>query len=204
MNWMQPYLYHGIRDYDLNRLINILKTGYILPRKMLPDRFKVERKPQFDFNCQSWISLSQKSLYDDYYGDSNPSAFDNFIYNHLCAVIDNDIEGLNIANHIFYDYYGPDALNNLVSDNSNDRYSTYMDEVQTNIPIPIDKFIAIGYPFNYFVNNNRSKEDLRKELGLIKSLLNCKSFEIPIIDSSFYDFADTKEDIEKHKILELK
>ena len=200
---MEPYLYHGIRDYDLNRLISILKTGYILPRKMLPDKFQVKRSFRFDFNCQSWISLSQKSLYDDYYEDCNPSAFERYIYNHLCAVIDSDIEDKRIVNHIFYDYYGPESLNNLISDQNKDRYSTYMDEVQTSVPIPIDKFLAIGYPKKYYQSNDKNPEEIKKELQLIRTILDKKAVDLPIIDSSIYDFADTKEDIEKSKILVL-
>ncbi len=200
---MEPYLYHGIRDYNLDRLINILKTGYILPKKMLPDEFKVVRNQQFDFNCQSWVSLSQKSLYDDYYEDCNPSSFERFVYNHLCAVIDNNIDGINLVNHIFYDYYGPTGLVNIVSDESEERYSTYMDEVQTRIPVPTDKFLAIGYPLKHYQRNNKDLDEIRKELLLLRSTLDNKNLKIPIVDSSNYDFADTREDIKKNKILVL-
>lgn len=196
---MEPYLYHGIGDYNLDRLINILKCGYILPKKMLPDNFKVYRKKQLDLNGISWISLSQKSLYDDYLGEINPSSFDTHIYNHPCIVINPNIEGKVLTSHILYDYYGPDYLKSLLNDESNDRYSTYMDEVQTNIPIPINKFLAVGYPIDYFKNNKSSKE-IKSDIEIIKKLIKSAKLDIPIVDSSNYEFADNKEKIKKYTI----
>ena len=195
---MEPFLYHGIRDYNINRLINILKEGYILPKRMLKDEFKIERKNQIDFTGQNWISLSQKSLYDEYYAEDSPSMFDVHVYNHPCVVIDPSIEGLKYPTFLLYDEYNPDYIKSLIDDNSNERYSVYSDELQTNIPIPTSKFLAIGYPKEHYIEEK--KENYKKELEDLKDTLLELNLNIPVVDSSYYDFADTKEKIKEYKI----
>lgn len=197
---MEPYLYHGIRDYNVDRLINILETGFILPKKMLPDRFSVNRENQLDLNGQSWISLSQKSLYDDYYESVSTSAFDFHVRNHICIVIHPGIEGINYTNFLLYDYYGPQYVRGMVNDDSEDRYSTYMDEVQTRIPIPTSKFIAIGYPKVFLIKRDR-KRNIENELQRIKGKLDEKGLVIPIVDSSYEDFADDMECIKRMTLM---
>lgn len=195
---MEPYLYHGIRDYNIDRLINILKEGYILPKKMLSENFKVERKNQIDFVGQNWISLAQKSLYDEYYAEVSPSIFDTHVHNHPCIVIDPSIEGIKYPTFLCYDEYGPDYIKSLINDESNTRYSIYTDELQTNIPVPTSKFLAIGYPKEHYIETK--KENYQEELGRLRNALLESNLNIPIIDSSYYDFADNKEKIKKHKI----
>jgi hypothetical protein len=177
--------------------------GYILPKKMLPDEFKVNRSNQLNLNGESWISLSQKTLYDDFYGDINPSSFECHVHNHMCAVIDSNIEDKKIVNHILYDYYGSRYINDLIDDNSEERYSTFMDEVQTRKPVSVTSFLAIGYPLKYYQSCKKDSKEIKKELEYIKEILEIKSLNLPVIDSSYYDFADNKENIEKNTILIL-
>ena len=197
---MEPYLYHGIRDYNLDRLINILKVGFILPKKMLANKYKVNRENQLDLNGQSWISLCQKSIYDDSLGDISPSSFDEHILNHISVVIEESIDNKTYPSHIIYDYYGPEYIRNLIDDNSDNRYSTYSDEIQTNKPISIKKFIAIGYPKLFLLSKNKKETEVKSNIRLIKDTLDEKKLYIPVIDSSYYDFADDQEKIKKYTI----
>ena len=195
---MEPYLYHGIRNYDLDRLINILKTGYILPKKELASQFKVDRTHELDLNGQSWISLCQKSIFDDSVEEISHSSFDSFVYKNLCFVFDYNVDGIVYPNHMIYDFYGPKYIRSLVDDESSTRVSTYSDEVQTSIKIPVSKSIAIGYPKAYL---SSSDCDVASQLMKIRKALCESKLDVPIVDSSYYDFADTKENIKKYTIL---
>ncbi len=192
---MEPYLYHAIKNYDLDRLINILKTGYILPRKMLGEKYRPNRGTKLDLNGESWISLCQKSLYDDTYADIYPSSFEMLVKDNLSVVISPDIEGINYPNFVSYDELGPSAIKSLIRDDSPTRYSTYLDEVQTNIPIPTSKFIAIGYPKEHL--EELHERNTKEEIDAIRKVLDEENLSIPVIDSSSYEFADTEEKIKK-------
>lgn len=192
---MEPYLYHGIRDFNLDKIINILKTGYIVKRKDLENKYISKDKNESDFNGENWISLSQKSLYDSYYGSPRLSSFDRFVYNHLCIVIKNNYKNLVYTNFVDFDMYSSSYFKKI-QEEGNERYSTFMDEVQTKENIPISEFIAIGYPTKYF----KYRKDVSSDIELIKNTLNEKKLLIPVIDSSFYDFADTEEKIKKYTL----
>ena len=192
---MEPYLYHGIRDYNLDKLINILKTGYIVKRSNLEDKYKSKDIDEIDFNGENYISLSQKSLYDPYRGISRFSSFDRFIYNHLCFVIKNHFKNLIFTNFVDFDMYSSNYFKNILKEDK-ERYSTFMDEVQTNVDIPVSDFLAVGYPVKYL----KYRTDTNSEIELIKNTLNEVKLEIPVVDSSFYDFADTEEKIKKYTL----
>ena len=194
---MEPNLFHGIRDYNLYKLINILKCGYILPRKDLEEKYRYKNIDEVDLNGNEWISLSQKSLYDEYMGSLSLSSFYRFSYNHLCFVIKNNFKDIHYTNFIDFDLYGSAFFKSMVKDDSNERYSSFMDEVQTNIPIPRSDFLAIGYPKKAF----QEKCDVKKDLRMIKEILENTNTDIPIVDSSYYDFADNKEKIKKYTIV---
>lgn len=197
---MEPYLYHGIRDYNLDRLINILKCGFILPKKMLGEQYKIERKDQLDLTGDSWISFCQKSIYDENFAEISPSSFDRHVFNHMCAVVDFPIDNLEYTIHRIYDHYGPEFFKRVVQDNNRTRYSVYSDEVQTDKPVPTSKFLAIGYPREFFLSQDKTEEQVQKELKLIRDCLDEQQLPIPIIDSSHYDFADTMAHIKKYTI----
>ncbi|MBR1385401.1 MAG: hypothetical protein IJ568_01080 [Bacilli bacterium] len=188
---MEPFLYHGIRDYNIDKLINILKVGYVLPNKMLEKEFRNNNKEELSTSGNSWICVTQKSLYDDYYGENCPSTFDLYIYNHPCIVIDNNIKGIKYPTQIVIDFYGREYLEKLIKDDSEERYSPFMDELQTNIPIPKDKFLAIGYPTKYYNG---------KYLSEIEKTLKNANLDIPIVDSSIYEFADSYDNIKKYTL----
>ncbi len=199
---MQPYYYHSIRNLNMERLIQILDSGYILPRAMM------ENKPSDKnniFNGNNWISLTQKTLMDDDMLYEYRSSYDELIPGSICFVIEPNIEGIKFPNYIDpefgYYYEGKDIL---FSD-GDERFSYYLDEVQTNKPIPTSKMLAVGYPLNRRLNECGIKQ-VKSEIAFIKSTLERNNLSIPIIDSSEYDFADTEEKIQESnkKILQLK
>ena len=192
---MEPYLYHGIRDYNLDKLINILKTGYIVKRSNLDDKYNSKNINEIDFNGENYISLSQKSLYDPYYGIPRLSSFDRFIYNHLCFVIKNNFKNLVYTNFADFDMYSSNYFKEILKKDK-ERYSSFMDEVQTNVNISKEDFLAIGYPVKYF----KYRTNIDNEIALIKKNLEEANLKIPIVDSSFYDFADTEEHIKKYTL----
>ncbi len=208
--YLEPFLYHGIRGNDIERLINIFNTGYILPKKMLEGDFKVEANWTVDTTGKSWIALSQKVLIDremlSYLGeDSNNKsvAYDNFIENHLCIVIDKDYNSNNLSypQWLRHSVYGPEEIEAKIKDDSDDRYSPCIDEVQTRKPISIKHFIAIGYPKTYLESKGI---DTEKELKLIRDVLIEHNAFIPVCDSSNYDFADNYECIKKYDLKLIK
>ncbi len=195
---MEPYLYHGIRDYNIKRLINIIKTGYILPKKELHGEYKVERNNELNLNGEKWISLCQKSLFDESFDWISPSSFESFIYKNYCIVFENNIEGLTYTTHMIYDFYGPKAIQELAKDDFKNRVSTYSDEVQTKVKIPMNKSIALGVPKDVL---ELKGIDVKSQLKLIKEALNKFEYDIPIINSSYYDFADDEDKIKKYTII---
>lgn len=203
---MEPYLYYGIRDYDLDSIISILRRGFIVPRKMLGEKYKTERTGKLDLTGDSWIDLCQKSLYDDSYGDISPSKFDIQILNHMCAVLEHPLEGIQYPTHLIYDICGPEEVQSKIKDDSTERYSVFLDEVQTNVPVPTSKFTAIGYPRDFLLSESKeygpvkTTEQVKEELEALRQALVEGNLTIPIVDSSYWDFADDKERIRRYTI----
>ena len=193
---MEAFLYHGIRDYNLDKLINILQSGFILKRSELTEEYNKKDENEIDFNGENWISLTQKSLFDPYYDSPRVSSFDRFIYNHICLVLQNHYKDLAFTNFVDFDMYGSSYFRNITKGDSKERYSCFVDEVQTNKNIPVSDVIAIGYPKNYL----DGKKDVDSDIERIKNTLNEIKLSIPIVDSSNYDFADNHENIKKYTI----
>ena len=177
---------------------------------MLDGAFKVEANWTVDTTGKSWIALSQKVLIDremlSYLGEdtNNKSvAYDNFIENHICIVIDKDynIKNLSYPQWLRHSVYGPEDIEAKIKDDSDDRYSPCIDEVQTKKPISIKNFIAIGYPKTYLESKGI---DTEKELKLIRDVLIEHNAFIPVCDSSNYDFADNYECIKRYDLKLIK
>lgn len=189
-DYIEPYLYHGIKFGGINKLIEIIESGFILPKKMIPG-FKKENKTGLDLNGESWISLSQKSLFDPYYGEETCS-YELRIYQKPCFVIRNFIEGIRYTNYLNIDEISVETIQSMIKDDSKTRYSTYVDEVQTNVPISMKEVIAIGIPEELSTEQNVER---------VKRTLEKAKMNVPILDSSKYNFADNEECMKKSKIL---
>lgn len=193
---VEPYFFHGIRRLNLDALYKIIDSGYILPRSMLNGTVTDCNNI---FNGNSWISISQKSLYDPtsmrYFRDS----YSEWIPNNLCIVINPNIKDIRYTNYIDADEFYPDERKRLVKDESDTRYSYYIDEVQTKKPIFIEDFLAIGYPLERF-KSIKSQEEIDKDLETIYSMLEQKGITIPVLNSSIESFADNEKQMILSKI----
>lgn len=193
---MEPYFFHGFRDYNIETVYKVLKSGFILPRKMVED---AKTDCNNIFNGNAWISLSQKSLIDEHVLRRFRVSYGEWIPDHLCAVISPNIEGIVYTDYVEKDeFYGP-IRKRVVYDENPRRFSYYLDEIQTNVPISVKDFLAIGYPISYF-STTKSKEEMDKEIEELYRRLDSMELDIPVIDSSSYNFADNKEQIAKSKI----
>lgn len=193
---MEPYFFHGFRDYNVDTVCRVLESGFILPRKMI-----VNGTDDINniFNGNAWISLSQKSVIDPYPRYRMRIAYNEWVHDQLCAVISPNIDGITYTNYIDSDECYKDWREQVVRDDNPYRFSYYFDEVQTNVPIPVEKFLALGYPLSVFLTK-KGKDGVKCDLDRICDLLLKKDLDIPIVDSSIYDFADDRQHIVKSKI----
>lgn len=195
---MEPYLFHGFRDYNVETVYKVLESGFILPRKMITNGAKTDCNNIFNGNA--WISLSQKSLVEEHaLRRGFRECYSEWITDHLCVVIKNGIEGIMYTDYVDRDECYSSWRKKNVYDENPRRFSYYLDEVQTNVPVPTSSFLAIGYPIYHF-SAVKSLEDIEKDIEGIYLLLESKGLDIPVLNSSLENFADTKEDMIKSKI----
>lgn len=198
---MEPYYFHRFRNYNLERLIQVLESGFILPRSMM-------KNPPTDqnniFNGTNWISLAQKTLMDDQQCNYFRSSYNELIPGNICVVISPSIDGIVFPDYFDYENVFDDKEREKVFFNDGkERFSYYLDEVQTDVPIPTSKFIAIGYPVSHF-KITKSDKEIAEDIENIKSTMERNKINIPILDSTSYSFADDERHMKTSKILELK
>lgn len=193
---VEPYFFHGIRRLNLDALYKIIDCGYILPRAMLNGTVTDCNNI---FNGNRWISISQKSLYDPSCMREFRDSYSEWIANNLCIVLNPNIKDIRYTNYIDSDEFYPEERRRLVKDESDTRYSYYIDEVQTKSPIFIDDFLAIGYPLERF-KFIKSQQEIEEDLETIYSMLEQKGLNIPVLDSSTYSFADNERQMMLTKI----
>ena len=192
---MESYFYHRFKNFNLETLLQVLKTGFILPRNMIVNGLNDKNNI---FNGDSHISLVQKTLMTDDMCKYFRSAYIELIQGNLCVVISPEIEGIVYPDYIDFRYDSSEIYKN-----STTRYSYYMDEVQTPFPISITKFLAVGYPLAHF-KKIKSENEIEKDLSMLERALINNELDIPIIDSTNVDFADDKEKIKLSKIKSLR
>lgn len=193
---IEPYYFHGIRRLNLDALYKIIDNGFILPRKMLNGTVNDCNNI---FNGESWISISQKSLFDPIIMSHFRDSYSEWIPNNLCIVINTNIKGIRYTNYIDSDEFYPEERKRLVRDDSDERYSYYIDELQTKVPIPSSAFLAIGYPLEKF-RGIKTQEEIEKDIETIYSKLAEQGLDIPVVDSSTEDFADNERNMILSKI----
>lgn len=190
---MEPYYFHGFRNCNLETLYKVLECGFILPRE---DINGIKESGTNLYNGEKWISLCQKSLADDYMARIYSTSYNEMIYNNLCVVIDSNLKGIVDTLYIPSDCFYESMRKQLVYDQNKERYSSFIDEVQTDIPISINDFLAIGYPLDRF-----KKEETEQNIKEIEKRLEQTGLNIPILNSSVYDFGDSKEQFALSKII---
>jgi hypothetical protein len=189
---MEPYLYHGIKFKNLDVLIEILSTGFILPKSMQKNAIDDGHNI---FNGDKYISLSQKTLIEDDMRYRARCSFDSCIHNNINIVISNFWD-IIYPDYVNWDYLSPERARAIKLSEDRHRYSDCMDEVQTDKPVPKSNFIAIGYPTNLRSDPKEAEADVKR----IYEALERAQLRIPVIDSSHYDFADTEEHIKKYTL----
>lgn len=200
---MENFLFHGLREIngELSVLFNILENGYILPRCQIANSEKMDTNNIF--NGTKYISLCQKSLMNYPKEDFERYSYDDYIYNKICFVIKNEDKNLIYPSYVERDFVSPEEWKRIIFNDDDQRYSYYLDEVQTKDPISIKDIIAIGLPvatLEYLLGKNVYNDFVEK----LRNTLKEKNLNIPICDSSMYSFADDYQRIENSNILKLK
>lgn len=193
---MSDYIFHGIKFYDFERLHQIIDTGYILPRKMMG-----ENKPNDDFNLfngTEYISLSMPSQGSDRLARVYGSAYKRYIFSNLCFVLD-DIPNLEYPVLMFEDDIYLDEYQKMLRSDEGLRYSYFMDEVMTKDKIPLSKVVAIGYPKGC-IEDRFDEDRANMELKALFEHLDRKNINVPVVDSTYYGFADNEEAIKKYTL----
>ena len=196
---MKPYLYHGIKWYNYDLLLKIIESGYILPRCELTDDI-VDDKNNI-FNGTKYISLCQKSIGTDC--KSIKTSFNEYILNKPTLLLDK--KNINLIYPRFItplenELISPLEWEKLIYNDSDRRVSYYLDEVQTKDRISLkDNLIAVGLPLRHLLRNY-SEEEMKNIYNKVKLVLQEKGIDVPIINSSEYDFADDEECIKKYSL----
>ena len=193
---MNDYLFHGIKFFDFERLHQIIEIGYILPRKMMG-----ENKPDDTynlFNGTEYISLSMPSQGSPRLARIFRSAYDRYIFGNLCFVFEN-VPNLVYPLLLCEDDIYLDEYQKILRTDEGDRYSYFMDEVMTKDKIDITNAIAIGYP-KEMIDNRLGSDVAIKELDALYNHLDKKNIKLPVIDSTYYNFAETPEEVKRYTL----
>lgn len=134
--------YHGV----VNGLVRnkILK---ILEQQEISSASRMEYSKQIGFNENNYVSVCV-NLGNEVYSEYPNNAFNSYIINHFCFVIDDSITAEPTEYLADIRNMGPFELNNLKRQNPNKRYSDIIDEYQVKDYIHLSKVIAIGIPYN--------------------------------------------------------
>lgn len=181
--------YHGVVNGLVNeKVIKILECGEISSSS----RMGVSKR--IGFNENDYISVCV-NLGEDVYKEHPNNAFNKYIVNHFCFVIDDSVEAYKTE-------YIPDAekmnildLYRLRSCNPDKRFSDIIDEYQIKSCIPLDKVIAIGIPYSLEENDGYIKLSnfcflTRDEFLELIRRVEEKAHDIglKVVDSSSEDF----------------
>ena len=198
---MEPFLYHGIKWNNYSLLVKILKSGYIFPRCMLEDGLVTDKNNIF--NGTKYISLCQKSLFDVHMEGIFRCSFDEYILNKPALVLKNENIKLIYPENLTMldkDMMSPEEWRNIIFNDGEKRFSYYLDELQTDDAISLkDNLLAVGIPLSIF-SKQYTKVEQQKILTEIKSIILKEYDNIPIVDSSIYNFADDEKCLKKNTI----
>lgn len=134
--------YHGV----VNGLVND-KVVSILEKQEISSANRMETNKRIGFNENDYISIC-RNLGEDTYRQYPNNAFNKYILNHFCFIIEDSISAIPIE-------FIPDAsemsafdLYNLKRSNPDNRFSDIVDEYQAKDYIPMNKIVAVGIPYN--------------------------------------------------------
>ena len=191
---MVEYLYHGIKWWDYDLLVKIIESGYLKPRCMLEPGLITDNNNIF--NGTKYLSLTEKVRVD-----GGRSSYDERIWGNPCFVLKRDNLDLIHPRYVEMDFLSDEEQRKILFSDNDERYSYYEDEVQVKDKISLkSNLVAIGLPM-YDLDGSHDNDSKLKLFGDIKRALLGNDIDVPIVNSSVFDFADNDEAIEKTKIL---
>lgn len=192
--------YHGV----VNGLVD-KKVLDILKKREISSAARMGVNKRIGFNGNDYVSICS-NMGEEVYSTGVNNAFNKYIVNNFCFVIDDDIE-------VQKPEYIPDAskmgaleLFNLRRNNPDKRFSDIIDEFQVRDCIPFDKVVAIGIPYNLKVQDGVIKLSnfclltVSEFLDLVgKVEKEGSELGIPVVDSSSKEFITMFEEEKKIK-----
>lgn len=181
--------YHGV----VNGLVD-KKILSILDKREISSTRRMGISKKIGFNEDDFISICS-NMGDEVYSTGVNNAFNKYIVNHFCFVIDDSIKAEKPE-------YIPDAskmnaldLFNLKRNNPDKRFSDIIDEYQVRDCISFDDIVAIGIPYGLkpkdesIVLSNFCFLTVDEFMELVKRVEEVAiELGIPVVDSSSLDF----------------
>ena len=194
MGRIEPYLFHSVKWKNFDLLVEIIRSGYIKPRCMLEEG-KITDTNNI-FNGTKYISLTQKGM-----ADGERSSYDELVMDeNPCLILKKDNLELITPRYADNNEMTTEEWRAILFNDGDERFSYYGDELQTKNMISLkDNLIAIGLPMSY-LKTNYDNVDGDEVLANVREALKESGLDVPILDSSFYTFADNEEEMEKSKV----
>ena len=191
---MEEYLIHSVKWYNFDILMMILESSYILPRCMLKEGIVTDTNNIF--NGTKYISLTQKGG-----ADGGRSSYDELVVDNPCLVLKRDNLDLVYPRYVDQHFVTAEEWRKIIFKDDDERHSYYEDELQTKNPISLkSNLVAVGLPVNY-LRHNYEGITLEDTLDRVVKILKKNNLDVPIVNSSDYNFADNAKEIERTKIL---
>ena len=181
--------YHGV----VNGLVD-KKVLDILKKREISSAARLGYTKRIGFNENDFISVCS-NMGEEVYNTGVNNAFNKYIKNNFCFVIDDSIE-------VEKPEYIPNAskmgtleLFNLKRNNPNKRFSYIVDEYQVKDYISFDKVVAIGVPYGLKVQDGEiilsnfcylKPEEFLELIGKVEKI--AEELGIPVVDSSSKEF----------------
>lgn len=183
------YYFHGVANGLVDK-----KVIYILNKREISSARRLGIPKRIGFNEEDFVSVCS-NMGQEFYDTGINNAFNKYIVNHFCFIIDGSIE-------VCKPEFIPEAskmstldLFNLKRNNPDKRFSDIIDEYQVRECIPFDNVIAIGIPYSLGSKHGQIKlSDFcylteTEFLELIEKVERIASdLGIPIVDSASLEF----------------
>ena len=132
MDYLEPYLFHSVKWKNFDLLVDIINSGYIMPRCMLEEG-KITDTNNI-FNGTKYISLSQKGI-----ADGERSSYDELVMDgNPCLVLKRDNLDLISPRYVDRNELSPDEWRAILFNDGDERFSYYGDELQTKQKISLN------------------------------------------------------------------
>lgn len=181
--------YHGV----VNGLVD-KKVLDILKKREISSAARLGYIKRIGFNENDFISVCS-NMGEEVYNTGVNNAFNKYIKNNFCFVIDDSIEFEKPEYIPNASKMGTLELFNLKRNNPNKRFSDIIDEYQVKDYISFDKVVAIGVPYGLKVQDGEiilsnfcylKPEEFLELIGKVEKI--AEELGIPVVDSSSKEF----------------